>query len=145
MIIIKSTYGNCIRIDRDSGHTISKCGKIAVFTVDRGEVTVIVCPKGTTWPFKSKKKGRRRKPINEAQTFTRPIISAYTITRHSHNNSTDTVTRPSSSTEDTHGTAFSDDARCVGVNGPVHLHFRLHRVDCRCIGQCRTRNCKRGH
>ncbi|MBA0878208.1 hypothetical protein Goshw_006014, partial [Gossypium schwendimanii] len=63
-----------------------------------------------TWPFKSKKKGRRRKLINEAQTITRPIISTNTITRPS--NSTDTVTRPSSSTDDTHGTAFSDDARC---------------------------------
>ncbi|KAG8489225.1 hypothetical protein CXB51_017302 [Gossypium anomalum] len=28
MIITKLTYGNCIRIDRDPGHTISKCGKI---------------------------------------------------------------------------------------------------------------------
>ncbi|MBA0633811.1 hypothetical protein Godav_026008 [Gossypium davidsonii] len=63
------------------------------------------------WPFKSKKKGRRHKPINEAQTFTQPIIIAHTITRPS--NSTDTVTRPSSLTDNTHGTAFSDDARCV--------------------------------
>ncbi|MBA0672196.1 hypothetical protein Goklo_029440 [Gossypium klotzschianum] len=62
------------------------------------------------WPFKSKKKGRRHKPINEAQTFTQPIIIAHTITRPS--NSTDTVTRPSSLTDNTHGTAFSDDARC---------------------------------
>ncbi|KAG8472875.1 hypothetical protein CXB51_034838 [Gossypium anomalum] len=30
MIITKSTYGNCIRIGRDSGHTISKCGKIGM-------------------------------------------------------------------------------------------------------------------
>ncbi|KAK5839574.1 hypothetical protein PVK06_008377 [Gossypium arboreum] len=26
----KSTYGNCIRIGRDFGHTISKCGKISM-------------------------------------------------------------------------------------------------------------------
>ncbi|MBA0785097.1 hypothetical protein Gotri_000168, partial [Gossypium trilobum] len=47
-------------------------------------------------------------PINEAQTFTRPIISGHSITRPSK--STDTVTRLSSSTDDTHSTAFSDDA-----------------------------------
>ncbi|MBA0878207.1 hypothetical protein Goshw_006014 [Gossypium schwendimanii] len=29
MIITKSTYGNCIRIGRDSGHFTSKCGKIS--------------------------------------------------------------------------------------------------------------------
>ncbi|KAG8475430.1 hypothetical protein CXB51_032261 [Gossypium anomalum] len=28
MMSTKSTYGNCIRIGRDTGHTISKCGKI---------------------------------------------------------------------------------------------------------------------
>ncbi|MBA0876450.1 hypothetical protein Goshw_016180 [Gossypium schwendimanii] len=56
MIITKSTYGNCIQIGRDFGHTTSKCGKIAVFTVDRGEATAITYPKGTTWPFKSKTK-----------------------------------------------------------------------------------------
>ncbi|MBA0878537.1 hypothetical protein Goshw_007525 [Gossypium schwendimanii] len=38
----------------------------AIFTIGRGEAAAIACPKGTTWPFKSKKKGRRRKPINEA-------------------------------------------------------------------------------
>ncbi|MBA0636393.1 hypothetical protein Godav_025076 [Gossypium davidsonii] len=48
------------------------------------------CPKGTTWPFKSKTKGRRRKPITEAQTITWPIISGHSITRPSE--STDTVT-----------------------------------------------------
>ncbi|MBA0633812.1 hypothetical protein Godav_026008 [Gossypium davidsonii] len=77
----------------------------------RGKAAAIACPKGMMWPFKSKKKGRRHKPINEAQTFTQPIIIAHTITRPS--NSTDTVTRPSSLTDNTHGTAFSDDARCV--------------------------------
>ncbi|MBA0636997.1 hypothetical protein Godav_025140 [Gossypium davidsonii] len=30
MIITKSTYGNCIRIDRDSGHATSKCRKIGM-------------------------------------------------------------------------------------------------------------------
>ncbi|MBA0878901.1 hypothetical protein Goshw_011678 [Gossypium schwendimanii] len=30
MIITKLTYSNCIRIDRDSGHTTSKCGKIGM-------------------------------------------------------------------------------------------------------------------
>ncbi|MBA0878938.1 hypothetical protein Goshw_007943 [Gossypium schwendimanii] len=30
MIITKSTYGNYIRIGRDSGHTISKCKKIGI-------------------------------------------------------------------------------------------------------------------
>ncbi|MBA0631738.1 hypothetical protein Godav_000582 [Gossypium davidsonii] len=30
MIITKSTYGNCIRIGRDSGHTTSRCGKIGM-------------------------------------------------------------------------------------------------------------------
>ncbi|MBA0669704.1 hypothetical protein Goklo_029097 [Gossypium klotzschianum] len=30
MISTKSTYGNCIRIDRDSGRTTSKCGKIGM-------------------------------------------------------------------------------------------------------------------
>ncbi|MBA0878020.1 hypothetical protein Goshw_008788 [Gossypium schwendimanii] len=127
MIITKLTYDNRIRIGRDSGHTTSKWGKIIVFTISRGKTVAIACPKGTTWPFKSKKKGRRRKPINEAQTFTQPIIIAHTITRHG--NSTNIVTRPSSSTDDTHGTAVSNDARCVGVNGPVHLHLLLRRVD----------------
>ncbi|MBA0877910.1 hypothetical protein Goshw_011403 [Gossypium schwendimanii] len=83
----------------------------AVFTLARGEAEAIACPKGTTWPFKSKKKGQRHRPINEAQKFTRPIISAHNFIRPS--NSTDIVTRPSSSTDDTHGTAFSDDARYV--------------------------------
>ncbi|MBA0876808.1 hypothetical protein Goshw_012781 [Gossypium schwendimanii] len=90
MTITKSTYVNCIWIGRDSGHTPSKCGKITIFIIDRGEAATIACPKGTTWPFKSKKKGRQRKLINEAKTFTRPIINTHTITRPS--NSTDTVT-----------------------------------------------------
>ncbi|MBA0627181.1 hypothetical protein Godav_004726 [Gossypium davidsonii] len=30
MIITKSTYSNCIRIGRDSGHTTSRCGKIGM-------------------------------------------------------------------------------------------------------------------
>ncbi|MBA0872793.1 hypothetical protein Goshw_020907 [Gossypium schwendimanii] len=30
MIITESTYGNCIRIGRDLGHTISKYGKISM-------------------------------------------------------------------------------------------------------------------
>ncbi|MBA0878006.1 hypothetical protein Goshw_030191 [Gossypium schwendimanii] len=30
--------------------------------------------KGKMWPFKSKTQGRRRRPINEAQTFTQSII-----------------------------------------------------------------------
>ncbi|MBA0878723.1 hypothetical protein Goshw_003724 [Gossypium schwendimanii] len=30
MTITKSTYVNCIQIGRDSGHTISKCGKIGM-------------------------------------------------------------------------------------------------------------------
>ncbi|MFQ6621748.1 hypothetical protein Gotur_001843 [Gossypium turneri] len=30
MIIKELTYGNYIRIGRDSGHTISKCGKIGM-------------------------------------------------------------------------------------------------------------------
>ncbi|MBA0882044.1 hypothetical protein Goshw_009945 [Gossypium schwendimanii] len=30
MIITKSTYGNCIRIGQDSGHTTSKCGKTSM-------------------------------------------------------------------------------------------------------------------
>ncbi|MBA0877636.1 hypothetical protein Goshw_008352, partial [Gossypium schwendimanii] len=34
-------------------------------------------PKGTTWPFKSKKNGRRRRFINEARTITRPIINTH--------------------------------------------------------------------
>ncbi|MBA0876684.1 hypothetical protein Goshw_017453, partial [Gossypium schwendimanii] len=72
MIIKILTYGNCIRFGRDFGHTTSKCGKITVFTIDRGEAEAIACPKGTTWPFKSKKKGRRGRPINEAQSVTRP-------------------------------------------------------------------------
>ncbi|MFQ6654083.1 hypothetical protein Gotur_025198 [Gossypium turneri] len=67
--------------------------------------------KRVTWSFKSKKKGRRCRPINEARKFTWPIISGHNFIRPS--NSTDTVTRPSSSTDDTHGTAFSDDAKCV--------------------------------
>ncbi|MBA0629314.1 hypothetical protein Godav_023894 [Gossypium davidsonii] len=71
----------------------------------------VACPKRTTWPFKSKKKGRRRSPINSTQTITWPIISAHTITKPS--NSTDTVTQLSIATDNTHGTAFSDDARCV--------------------------------
>ncbi|MBA0877914.1 hypothetical protein Goshw_015631, partial [Gossypium schwendimanii] len=142
MIITKSTYGNCIRIGRDFGHTTSKCRKITVFTVGKGEAAATVCPKGTTWPFKYKKKGCRRRFINEVQTITRPIINTHTITRPC--NSTDTVTRPSSSTDDTHSIAFSDDTRCIGVHGPVHFHFRLHRVDHRCIGQRRTRDHKRG-
>ncbi|MBA0877459.1 hypothetical protein Goshw_013284, partial [Gossypium schwendimanii] len=62
MISIKSTYGNCIRIGRDSGPTTSKCRKIdpwqAVFTVSRRETAVITCPKGKTLAFKSKTKGR---------------------------------------------------------------------------------------
>ncbi|MBA0633579.1 hypothetical protein Godav_029146 [Gossypium davidsonii] len=77
----------------------------------RREAAVITCPKRTTWDFKSKTKGRRHMPINEAQTFTRPIISGHSITKPSE--STNTVTRPSSSTNDTHGTAFSDDVRCL--------------------------------
>ncbi|KAH1056660.1 hypothetical protein J1N35_034725 [Gossypium stocksii] len=32
MMSTKSTYGNCIRIARDTGHTISKCGKIGFMT-----------------------------------------------------------------------------------------------------------------
>ncbi|MBA0879227.1 hypothetical protein Goshw_004720 [Gossypium schwendimanii] len=90
MIITKLTYDNYIRIDQDSSHTTSKCGKIAVFTVGRGEAAVITCPKGMTWPFKSKKNGRRRRPIYETQAIIQPIISTHTITRP--NNNTDTVT-----------------------------------------------------
>ncbi|MBA0875967.1 hypothetical protein Goshw_026047 [Gossypium schwendimanii] len=82
-----------------------------VFTVGRGKAVVITCLKGKTRAFKSKTKGRRHWPINEAQTFTRLIISGHSITRP--NESTDTVTRPNNSTDDTYGTAFSDDARCV--------------------------------
>ncbi|MFQ6628314.1 hypothetical protein Gotur_006963, partial [Gossypium turneri] len=89
----------------------------AIFTVDRGEAAAITCPKGTMWPFKSKTKGRQRRPINEAQTFTRPIISGHSITRPSE--STDTVTRPSSSTDDTHGTAFSDDVSGLPMYRPA--------------------------
>ncbi|MBA0877954.1 hypothetical protein Goshw_004987, partial [Gossypium schwendimanii] len=62
-------------------------------------------PKGKAQASKSNTTIRRRWPLNEAQTFTRPIISGYAITRP--NESTDTVTRPSSSTDDTHATAFS--------------------------------------
>ncbi|MBA0878934.1 hypothetical protein Goshw_007943, partial [Gossypium schwendimanii] len=58
----------------------------------RGEAAAITCPKGTTWPFKSKKKRQQCKLINEAQTITRPIINTHTITKL--NNSTDTVTEP---------------------------------------------------
>ncbi|MBA0754227.1 hypothetical protein Gogos_020894, partial [Gossypium gossypioides] len=57
------------------------------------------------WPFKSKKKGRRRRPINSAHTITQPINNAHTITRPS--NSTHTVTGPNTSTDNTHSTAFS--------------------------------------
>ncbi|MFQ6621750.1 hypothetical protein Gotur_001843 [Gossypium turneri] len=49
----------------------------------------------------------RRRPINSAHTITRPI------TRPS--NSTHTVTEPNISTENTHSTAFSDDARCAVI------------------------------
>ncbi|KAH1106288.1 hypothetical protein J1N35_010056, partial [Gossypium stocksii] len=33
MMSTKSTYGNCIRVGRDTGHTISKCGKIELACV----------------------------------------------------------------------------------------------------------------
>ncbi|KAG8501488.1 hypothetical protein CXB51_004002 [Gossypium anomalum] len=63
----------------------------AIFIVGRGEATTNSCPKRTTEPFKSKKKGRRRRPIN----------------------STHTIIRPNSSTDDTHITTFSDYVKCV--------------------------------
>ncbi|KAG8491049.1 hypothetical protein CXB51_014201 [Gossypium anomalum] len=63
----------------------------AIFIVERGEATTNSCPKGTTGPFKSKKKGRRRKPINN----------------------THTIIRPNSSADDSHITAFSDYAKCA--------------------------------
>ncbi|KAG8488693.1 hypothetical protein CXB51_016652 [Gossypium anomalum] len=69
--------------DRDPWQTI--------FIVGRGEETTNSCPKGTKGPFKSKKKGRRCRPINSAHT----------------------ITGPNSSTDNTHITAFSDYARCV--------------------------------
>ncbi|MFQ6647734.1 hypothetical protein Gotur_021562 [Gossypium turneri] len=53
------------------------------------------------WPFKSKKKGQRRRPIIITQPIIRPSNNTYT------------VTGPNNSTDDTHSTAFSDDARCV--------------------------------
>ncbi|KAH1055976.1 hypothetical protein J1N35_034041 [Gossypium stocksii] len=54
-----------------------------------------------TGPFKSKKKGRRCKPINSAYTISRPI------------NNADTITRSNSLTNDSHITAFSDYVKCV--------------------------------
>ncbi|KAG8479496.1 hypothetical protein CXB51_029297 [Gossypium anomalum] len=53
--------------DRDPWQTI--------FIVGRGEATTNSCPKGITGPFKSKKKGRRHRPINSAHTITRPNSS----------------------------------------------------------------------
>ncbi|KAK5845662.1 hypothetical protein PVK06_001863 [Gossypium arboreum] len=67
----------------------------AIFIVRRGEATTNSCPKGTTEPFKSKKKGRQRRPINSAHT----------------------ITRSNSSTDDTHITAFSDYARLESMAG----------------------------
>ncbi|KAK5833652.1 hypothetical protein PVK06_017505 [Gossypium arboreum] len=63
----------------------------AIFIVGREEATTNSCPKGTTGPFKSKKKGRRCRPINSANT----------------------ITRPNGSTDDTYITVFSDYVRCV--------------------------------
>ncbi|KAG8479199.1 hypothetical protein CXB51_029934 [Gossypium anomalum] len=57
----------------------------------RGEATTNSCPKGMMRPFKSKKKGRRCRPINSSHT----------------------IIRPNSSADDTHITAFSDYAKCV--------------------------------
>ncbi|KAK5845678.1 hypothetical protein PVK06_001886 [Gossypium arboreum] len=68
----------------------------AIFTIERGEATTNSCPKGMAGPFKSKKKGRRRKPINSAHT----------------------INRPNSSTGDTHIIAFSDYARGLPSQHP---------------------------
>ncbi|KAG8498178.1 hypothetical protein CXB51_007402 [Gossypium anomalum] len=70
-----------------------------------GDATTNSCSKGTTGPFKSKKKGRRRRPINSVHTISRPINSAHTISKPI--NSAATITGPNSSTDDTHITAFS--------------------------------------
>ncbi|MFQ6671594.1 hypothetical protein Gotur_036094 [Gossypium turneri] len=58
----------------------------------------------------------RQRLIKEAQKFTRPIISAHNFIRPSNN--TDIVTQLSRSTDDTHGTAFSDDANGLPMYRP---------------------------
>ncbi|MBA0669445.1 hypothetical protein Goklo_024982 [Gossypium klotzschianum] len=107
-------------------------------------------------------KGLRSRPINEAQTFTRPIISGHSITRP--NESTDTAPNPAVQLTIPTAQPFQMMSGgilallciltliCflfqvlwqVGANGPVNLYFLLCRVDRRCIGQHRTRDRNRG-
>ncbi|KAG8483083.1 hypothetical protein CXB51_022051 [Gossypium anomalum] len=75
----------------------------AIFIVGRGEATTNSCLKGTTGPFKSKKKGRRHRPIND----------------------THTIIRPNSSIDDTHITAFSDYARLESMAGSSPFSITL--------------------
>ncbi|KAK5802646.1 hypothetical protein PVK06_030257 [Gossypium arboreum] len=90
-------WSHYIQMWKDRYDYIPTREPIIVPELARGEAAAIACPKGTTWPFKSLNKGRRRRPINGTHTITRPSNRTYT------------VTGPNNSTVDTHNTASSDD------------------------------------
>ncbi|MBA0877589.1 hypothetical protein Goshw_011721 [Gossypium schwendimanii] len=66
---------------RNTCHGLGSMASHIYYPQRRGSGNYMSEGKGKTRSFKSKTIGRRRWPLNEAQTFTRPIISGHSITR----------------------------------------------------------------